>query len=164
MVSAITLEPKEGALALTFDDAGLLKAIRAAGTKAGVLVKGTDATVTAAQGSYQVIASRDGVDVDDTETLAAVKAALLSEDRIAVAKATVDPADFTTKEAQDSIPTGVISTFTTNFPVNPDRTHNITLAVNSLTERMLRRASSFRSMRSLASALPPRGIAQPPSS
>ena len=132
LVSAITLEPKEGALALTFDDAGLLKAIRAAGTKAGVLVKGTDATVTAAQGSYQVIASRDGVDVDDTETVAAVKAALLSEDRIAVAKATVDPADFTTKEAQDSIPTGVISTFTTNFPVNPDRTHNITLAVNSL--------------------------------
>ncbi len=132
LTPALSVTTTGGVPALAYDDAALLKAVRSAGARAKVLVRGTDAYVKPAAGSFEVVPSVDGVDIDDTATLASVKEALVSEDRLAIAKAVAAPAKFTTEQARATIPTGVISTFTTNFPFNPDRTHNITLAANAL--------------------------------
>lgn len=132
LTPALSVTTTGGTPALAYDDTALLKAVRAAGTTSKVLVRGTDAYVTSAAGSFTVVPSVDGVDIDDAATLASVKEALVSDDRLAIATSIVAPAKFTTAQAKASVPTGVISTFTTNFPLNPDRTHNITLAANAL--------------------------------
>jgi len=121
-----------GDLAPSYDEKALVKAVRAAGTKAGVLKEAKDAVVSSANGSFHVEPSVDGLDVDADAVTAAVEKAAVSDDRVATVAAKAAPAKFTTKEAKDSLPTGVISTFTTHFPYAPDRTHNITLAAKRL--------------------------------
>lgn len=132
IAKTVSFPVKDGTIVGTYDTKALVAAVRAAGQKAGALRAGKDASVTSAEGSYRVIPSEDGLDVDGPSAVAAVKAAITSESRSAEVTSKVAPAKFTTAQAKATVPTGVISTFTTHFPDNPDRTHNITLAAGTL--------------------------------
>ncbi|MBK6885879.1 MAG: VanW family protein [Tetrasphaera sp.] len=132
IAKAVTFPASGGRIAESFDAKTVATAVRDAGRKAGVLRAGTNASVTSADGSFHVVPAVDGIDIDPTDALTAVKAAIASDKRSAQVPPVVAAPDFTTAEAKTSIPTGVISTFTTHFPDNPDRTHNITLAAHAL--------------------------------
>ena len=132
LAKGVTFAAKDGALAPVYDAKTLIAAVRRAGEKAEVLRAGKDAVVTSADGSFKVAPSVDGLDIDAEAAPAAIEAALVSAERIAQIPGKAAPAKFTTAEAKASLPTGVISTFTTQFPYSPDRTHNITLAARAL--------------------------------
>ncbi len=132
IAKTVTFPAKDGAVVGTYDTKALVAAVRSAGLKAGVLRAGKDASVTSTEGSFQVVPSEDGLDVDGPSAVVAVKAAITSDSRSADVTSKVAAPKFTTAQAKATIPTGVISTFTTHFPYNPDRTHNITLAAGTL--------------------------------
>ncbi len=132
IADSVTFTPTGGTLAAAYDEKTLVGAVRKAGLAAKVLQKGRDAVVTSSEGSFKVAPSIDGLDVDAAKVPAAIEAAITSSDRTADVPVVAAPATFTTAEAKATLPTGVISTFTTQFPYNPDRTHNITLAASKL--------------------------------
>lgn len=133
LATTVTFEPADGSLGAVYNDAKVLKKVQQAGQKAEVLTAGKDAEVTTtANGQFRVEPSVDGLDVDASKVTAAVSAATIAPERKAVIPGKVTPAAFTTDEAEKSLPTGVISTFTTHFPNSTDRTHNITLAARAL--------------------------------
>ncbi|HRC40290.1 VanW family protein [Nostocoides sp.] len=128
----VTFEPVEGALEARFDEDQLIATVRRAGTKAKVLTAGRDAVVTSSEGKFRVTPSVDGLDIVVAGTAQAIQKAALSTERAVTVASKATPAKFTTAEAKASLPTGVISTFTTYFPYAVDRTHNITLAARAL--------------------------------
>lgn len=132
LVAAVSFPVKDGAPVGAYDNKLLVAAVRKAGLAADVLKRGKDASVTSPNGTFEVVPAVDGLDVDGPSAVAAVKKAITSPERTADVTSKPAPAKFTTAQAKATIPEGVISTFTTNFPYNPDRTHNITLATNTL--------------------------------
>ena len=154
---SVTFVPKDGALATEYDEKKLVAAVRKAGQAAKVLRKGKDATVTSADGSFKVVPSVDGLDVDSAAVMRAIPAAVLAADRTAVVPGKASPAKFTTAKAKASLPTGVISTFTTNFPYAPDRTHNITIAARALNGTYVAPGETFSLNAHLGQRTPEKG-------
>ncbi|MEI2776912.1 MAG: VanW family protein [Tetrasphaera sp.] len=132
IADAISFPVSEGRPQAAYDTKKLVAAVRAAGREAGALRAPKDARVTSSAGSFKVVPSQDGTDVDGSAAVAAIKEAIGREGRSAQLTSTAAAAEFTTAEAKATMPTGVISTFTTQFPYSPDRTHNITLAARAL--------------------------------
>lgn len=134
LTAAVSFPVTDGRPVAAYDTTKIVAAVRDAGREAGVLRPGKDARVVSSGGSFRVLPSQDGVDVDGPSAVAGVKAAIAAEDRSATVTSKVAPAAFTTAEAKETMPTGVISTFSTQFPYSPDRTHNIKLAARALNE------------------------------
>ncbi|QGN58169.1 VanW family protein [Nostocoides sp. HKS02] len=130
---AITMRPDaSGTLAPVVDDAKLVTIVRAAAAAAGIEATARDARITLSGTTPVVVPAVAGTTLDEKSVVAAFVPALTSPSRTAkVVTAVVQP-KLTTAQAQKIKPKGVISTFTTQFPVSPPRTNNITIAARTL--------------------------------
>ena len=132
---AVTITSTDGRLAATVDDKALISAVTKAGEKAKVLSKPRDATVVA-KGSmdFEVKPSRDGLSLSADSLTEAVPAAWIKtgEERKARVESTVKKPELTTAKAKQTVPNAKISTFSTNLPANPTRTHNIKIAAREI--------------------------------
>jgi vancomycin resistance protein YoaR len=98
---------------------------------ASVVSDPLDAVVSVRDGRFRLVSpSEDGVVVDERASLVRAIAALQRRDATVELVVTFRRPAFTTDDA-DRV-TGAVAEFTTRFPPNPDRVHNIRLAAASL--------------------------------
>ncbi|HEV7196270.1 MAG TPA: VanW family protein [Pedococcus sp.] len=121
-----------GQLVPVVDQAKLVAVVRAAGTTAGVESRPRDARITFKGTTAVVVPGTPGVTLDDGSVAASFLPALTSTARTAKVATTLLQPAVTTAQANAIKPKAVISTFTTQFPLNPPRTANITLAAKTL--------------------------------
>lgn len=123
---AVTFVPAaDGTLDAKPDDAKLLAVVGAAATAAGAEVPAKDAVVTFRNITPTVTPHVAGVGLDPTSARTHVWEALTSTQRTAEVRTVGTEPAFTSAKAQATLPTGVISTFTTQFPCCQARVHNI---------------------------------------
>ncbi|MDQ1537852.1 MAG: hypothetical protein QOE58_2245, partial [Actinomycetota bacterium] len=152
-LAAITLAPRRyapalstfadsaGRLHLRIDTPKLMAAIRAAAP--GLETNPTDATLELIAGKARVVPGAAGTTFDGKAMSAKFRAALTSSSRSVTTRLVpVQPA-VTTAIAQGWGIKGAISTFTTQFPVNPPRTNNIKLAVAALNDTVVLAGDQF---------------------
>ncbi len=121
-----------GTLAPVVDNAKLVAAVRRAASAAGLEAKARDAKITFQGTKAVVVPAAAGATLDEKSVVAAFVPALTDAGRTATVTTTVVQPGLTTAEAEKIKPREVISTFTTNFPYNPPRTENITIAARTL--------------------------------
>ncbi|HET8769272.1 MAG TPA: VanW family protein [Pedococcus sp.] len=139
-----TVEPAAyaPALAVTADDSGrlspqvdeakLVAAVRKAAAAAGLEKAARDAKITFKGTTPVVQPAIVGSTLDDTSVKDAFVPALTAPGRTATVSAKVVQPKLTTAQAEKIKPREVISTFSTQFPFNPPRTENITIAARTL--------------------------------
>lgn len=130
---AVTMKAgDDGRLAAAYDSKKLLAAVRAAAAEKGLEPKAQDASFRLEGSRAVLVPAKTGLQIDEKSLVAGFGRALTSSSRtVAVRTAVVQP-DLTTEEAKKIAPTEVISTFSTQFPYNPPRTENITIAARTL--------------------------------
>lgn len=103
-----------------------------------------DAQVVLAGGRPSVVASSPGrrLVADDLAGAAVTALSPGGDRRAVVADATVEP-DFTTADAEALGITEVVSTFSTNYPANADRTTNLAVASRTIAGTLLRPGEEF---------------------
>jgi vancomycin resistance protein YoaR len=121
-----------GKLAPVVDNAKLVAAVRSAASGAGLEAKPREAKITFQGSKIVVVPSAAGATLDEKSVVAAFVPALTDPARTATVTTTVVQPKLTTAEAEKIKPREVVSTFTTNFPFNPPRTNNITIAARTL--------------------------------
>lgn len=121
-----------GKLQPVVDDAKVVAAVRAAAAKVGLEKKAQDAKITFSGTKPVVTPAVVGTSLDPKSIGSAFTAALTSADRTAKVATTVVQPKLTTAEANKIKPKEMISTFSTQFPYNPPRTENITIAARTL--------------------------------
>ena len=129
---ALALKAEGGGLTPSVDQAKLLAIVHKAAAAAGIESKARDAKITFKGTTPTVVPSATGVSLDEKSVNTAFLPALTSPDRTAKVAATVVQPKLTTAQAEKIKPREVISTFTTNFPFNPPRTENISIAARTL--------------------------------
>ena len=122
----------EGRLAPVVDNAKLVAAVRKAASVAGLEAKPRDAKITFKGTKVVVVPSAAGATLDEKSVVAAFVPALTDPARTATVTTAVVQPKLTTAEAEKIKPREIVSTFTTNFPYNPPRTNNITIAARTL--------------------------------
>jgi len=150
----ITLEPRQYAPALStaVDGAGRLRlridmrtlttAIRAAAP--GIERPSVDATVRLSAGRPLVVPAVEGARFDDGPAASArFRLALTSSTRTVTSGLVPVPPKVSTRAARGWHIVAPISTFTTQFPVNPPRTNNIRIAVAALNGTIVRPGGQF---------------------
>jgi vancomycin resistance protein YoaR len=170
--ATVTLQPAQyaPALSLVADDFGvltpnidavtLLAAIRA--SDPNVEHPPVDATVGLVAGAPQVVPAVVGTTLDPLSTPPAFLAALTSPARTAsIAMVSTEP-KVTTSMAQGWGIKELISTFTTQFPFNPPRTNNMTIAVAALNGTIVRPGDRFSLNAILGERTPAKGYQQAP--
>ena len=123
------------ALTLTADASGritpaadpkkLVAIVREAARKAEAEVEGTDAVVTYAGGTYHVAPAVTGIALDEASIRSEVFTAIGSTQRTATVKVAAKEPKFSTAKAKATLPKGLISSFTTNYPCCLPRVSNI---------------------------------------
>jgi vancomycin resistance protein YoaR len=121
-----------GKLSPAVDNAKLVAAVRKAASTAGLEAKPRDAKITFKGSKVVVVPAAAGVTLDEKSVVASFVPALTDPARIATVTTAVLQPELTTAEAEKIKPREVVSTFTTNFPYNPPRTNNITIAARTL--------------------------------
>ena len=121
-----------GKLAPVVDNAKLVAAVRKAAAAAGLEAKPRDAKITFQGSKIVVVPAAAGATLDEKSVVAAFVPAMTDPARTATVVTTVVQPKLTTAEAEKVKPREVVSTFTTNFPHNPPRTNNITIAARTL--------------------------------
>ena len=160
---AITMRPDPtGALAPVVDDAQLVTVVRAAAAAAGVEATPRDARIMLSGTTPVVVPSVAGTTLDEKSVVAAFVPALTSPSRTAKVATTVGQPKLTTAQAEKIKPKGVISTFTTQFPVNPPRTNNITIAARTLNGTYVAPGHQFSLNAVLGQRTPAKGYASAP--
>jgi len=144
-----------GKLRLKVDMATLTAAIRAAGH--GIESPPVDATVRLVGGTPQVVAAVAGTNLDGPASSAAFLAALTSRSRTVSVRLVPASPKVTTLTARGWQITEPISTFTTQFPVNPPRTNNIKMAVATLNDTLVRPGAQFSLNATLGKRTPAKG-------
>ena len=130
---ALAMKPdSEGNLVPAIDNAKLVAAVRLSAAAAGLEAKPRDAKITFKGTTPVVLPSAVGATLDEKSVLATFVPALTSPTRTAVVTTAVLQPKLTTAQAEKIKPREIISTFTTNFPFNPPRTNNITIAARTL--------------------------------
>ncbi|CAN7159754.1 VanW family protein [Knoellia sp. LjRoot47] len=123
----------EGKITPKFDDKVLVAAVTAAAEKAGATQEAVDARVRFRGQQPSVVPSQTGVELDPAKLVEPVTAALTSPERAAILPVKVTQPEFTTAQANATLPKGLISTFTTYFNANGGgRVSNIRLAARTL--------------------------------
>ena len=122
----------DGSLTPTYDSKKLLAAVRAAAAEKGLEPKAEDASFRLQGGKAVLVPAKTGLQIDEKSLVDGFGPALTSSSRTVKPKTTVVQPDLTTEKARKIAPREVISTFTTQFPFNPPRTENITLAARTL--------------------------------
>lgn len=121
-----------GKLAPVVDNAKLVAAVRKAASAAGLEAKPRDAKITFKGSKIVVVPAAAGATLEEKSVVAAFVPAMTDPARTATVVTTVVQPKLTTAEAEKIKPREVVSTFTTNFPYNPPRTNNITIAARTL--------------------------------
>ncbi len=122
----------DGRLAPAYDSKKLLAAVRAAAAEKGLEPKAEDASFRLEGSRAVLVPAKTGLQIDEKSLVGGFGPALTSSSRTVAVKTTIVQPDLTTDEAKKIAPTEVISTFTTQFPYNPPRTENITIAARTL--------------------------------
>jgi len=122
----------DGRLAAAYDSKKLLAAVRAAAAEKGLEPKAQDASFRLEGSKAVLVPAKTGLQIDEKSLVDGFGPALTSSSRTVAVKTTVVQPDLTTDEAKKIAPTEVISSFTTQFPFNPPRTENITIAARTL--------------------------------
>ncbi|TQJ49686.1 VanW family protein [Phycicoccus sp. SLBN-51] len=122
----------DGSLTPAYDSKKLLAAVRAAAAEKGLEPKAEDASFRLQGGKAVLVPAKTGLQIDEKSLVDGFGPALTSSSRTVKPKTTVVQPDLTTEKARKIAPREVISTFTTQFPFNPPRTENITLAARTL--------------------------------
>ncbi|MDQ4051504.1 MAG: VanW family protein [Actinomycetota bacterium] len=140
-LGVLRLEPVDGELVPGLDTDRLKTLVDASTSADG---KPVDATVRLVNGKPKVIPAKPGVTYDPAD-LADVFLDLVASEgkREAKVKATVDPADFTTKEARALKIREQVSTFTTYFPYAEYRNTNIGRAAELINGTVLEPGEEF---------------------
>jgi vancomycin resistance protein YoaR len=130
---SLSMKPDtDGKLAPVVDNAKLVAAVRKAASAAGLEAKPRDAKITFKGSKPVVVPAAAGATLEEKSLVAAFVPALTDPARTATVTTTVVQPKLTTAEAEKIKPREIISTFTTNFPYNPPRTNNITIAARTL--------------------------------
>ena len=131
-----------GRLGLRIDMSALMVAIRAAAP--GVETHAVDATVKLVAGRPRVVPAVTGTRFDDgPSTPSRFRLALTSPARTVTMRLAPAPPKVTTAVAVGWRIKSPISTFTTQFPVNPPRTNNIKIAAARLNGTLIRPGGQF---------------------
>jgi vancomycin resistance protein YoaR len=139
---ALSLKPdRAGRLQLTVRGPALMAAIRLAAPD--VERPAVDATVRLVAGRPQVVPGATGTRFDEHDLSARFRVALTSLPRTVTTTLVPLPPAVTTATAQGWRIKSAISTFTTQFPVNPPRTNNIKVAVRTLNGTLVRPRGQF---------------------
>ena len=130
-----------GRLQLKVDPPTLVAAIRAAAP--GIEHAPVDATVRLVSGRPQIVPAVAGTRLDAQDASARFRAALTSSPRTVTIRLAPVPPKVTTATAQGWQIKEAISTFTTQFPVNPPRTNNIKIAIAKLNGTLIHPGDQF---------------------
>lgn len=130
-----------GRLGLKIDMSVLMVAIRAAAP--GAETPAVDATVRLLGGRPQVVPAVTGRSFDGPSTSSRFRLALTSPARTVTMTLVPAPPKVTTAVAAGWRINAPISTFTTQFPVNPPRTNNIKIAAAGLNGTLIRPGGQF---------------------
>ena len=170
--TTVTLQPVQyaSALSLVADGGGVLRpnidavtllaALRA--SDPSVEHPPVDATVGLVAGAPQVVPAVVGTAIDPLSTSPAFLAALTSPTRTASIAMVSTVPKVTTAMAQGWGIKELISTFTTQFPFNPPRTNNMTIAVAALNGTIVRPGDRFSLNGILGERTPAKGYQQAP--
>ena len=136
------MQPHNGELVPTVDAERLTDLVRGATSGKG---KPVDATVKLVKGKPRVVPSKPGVtfDPDDVTTTFLDLVAMPEGERKLKVEATVDEADFTTREARDLGIREKVSEFTTYFPYAEYRNINIGRAAELVDGTVLKPGETF---------------------
>ena len=139
---ALAMQPHNGELVPTVDAERLTDLVRGATSGKG---KPVDATVKLVKGKPRVVPSKPGVtfDPDDVTTTFLDLVAMPEGERKLKVEATVDEADFTTREARDLGIREKVSEFTTYFPYAEYRNINIGRAADLVDGTVLKPGETF---------------------
>lgn len=170
--STVVLQPRQygPALSTTVDGAGrlqlkidavrLMAAIRAGAP--GVEHPPADATVRLVAGKPQVVPAVPGTRFDEPAGSAGFRIALTASPRVMTVPLVHAPPKVTTATAQGWRIKEPISTFTTQFPVNPPRTTNIKIAIATLDGTLVRPGDQFSLNATLGKRTPAKGYQKAP--
>jgi len=139
---ALSMEPADGVLVPTVDPDRLIDLVEGATSGKGAPV---DATVKLVNGKPKVIPAKPGVtfDPDDITDTFLDLVARPEGGRVLEVEATVDEADFTTRDARDLGIKEKISEFTTYFPYAEYRNINIGRAAELVNGTLLKPGETF---------------------
>lgn len=149
-----------GRIRLTVDTPKLMAVIRDADPD--IERRSVDATVRAVAGRPQVVPAVIGTKLNDKSVPAPFLAALTSAKRTAAITVLPAPPTVTTAKAQAWQIKEPISTFATQFPVNPTRTTNIKIAAAALNGTLVRPGEQFSLNAALGERTPAKGYQQAP--
>ena len=121
-----------------------------------------DATVRLVAGQPQVLPADAGTKLDRLTASARFRAALTSPSRTVTIGLVPALPKVTTATAQGWQIKEVISTFTTQFPVNPPRTNNIKIAIATLDGTLIRPGEQFSLNATLGERTPAKGYKKAP--
>ncbi|HET9423616.1 MAG TPA: VanW family protein [Nocardioides sp.] len=139
---ALAMQPHNGELVPTVDAAELTDLVKGATSGKG---KPVDATVKLVNGKPRVVPSKPGVtfDPDDITTTFLDLVAMPEGERKLEVEATVDEADFTTRDARNLNIREKVSEFTTYFPYAEYRNTNIGRAAELVDGTVLKPGETF---------------------
>jgi vancomycin resistance protein YoaR len=141
-LGVLGLEPRGGELAPALDTDRLAALVEGRTSDEGAPV---DAAIRLVDGKPKVIPAKPGVTYDpaDIEEVFLELVVAPEGKRVATVKATVDPADFTTKEARALKIREQVSTFTTYYPYAEYRNTNIGRAAELINGTVLEPGEEF---------------------
>jgi vancomycin resistance protein YoaR len=141
--STLGFEPTAaGTLALTVDAEALRAATLAA--DGDLEVAPSDASVVLSGGRPTVVPGSNGRALPPDALAEAALVALAPDgDRRAVVEGAVVEPEFSTADAEALGVREVVSTFSTNYPDNPDRTNNLAIAARTINGTLLRPGEEF---------------------
>ncbi|MGN6612989.1 MAG: VanW family protein [Angustibacter sp.] len=121
-----------------------------------------DATIDVENGRVVTTASRAGVRLDPKQLAADVLPALTASSRTATVRAQVQPPKVSSDDLKQLGIVEQVSTFTTQFPVNPPRTTNIRLAAKTLDGTIVKPGETFSLNAALGERTKEKGYQQAP--
>ena len=141
-LQVLSLEPQDGELVPALDNAKLSALVDGKTSDAG---KPVDATIRIVNDKPKVIPAKPGVTYDPADVADVFLDLVVAPEgkREAKVKATVDPADFTTKDARALKIREEVSTFTTYYPYAEYRNTNIGRAAELINGTMLEPGEEF---------------------
>jgi vancomycin resistance protein YoaR len=158
---ALSVTPDDkGALRLKIDMRQVMRVIRA--TAPGAERAPVDATLKLVNGQPHVVPAVIGSKIVDPTTAASFRAALASPTRTFTIRVVPLAPRVTTATAQSWRVQGPISTFTTQFPVNPPRTNNIKIAIAKLNDTVVPPGAQFSLNATLGRRTAEKGYQQAP--
>lgn len=156
----LSLAPRGGRLEPAVDGAALHQALLRLDPQLEVAAR--DATIDVRDGRVVTTASRTGVRIDPQQLATAVLPALTAPTRSATVPVQVQQPKLSSADLKGLGIVEQVSTFTTQFPLNPPRTTNIRLAARTLDGTLVRPGETFSLNAALGQRTKEKGYQQAP--